>query len=779
MSGRVCAFGLGFWVHLWVSLHHFPSIKKIDIVMPKQIEVPRPQPTPQPPTDDRPSSSIPPSASRRGRGDRFPYATPRNTYSQAPIRWAIQPPSSSHGQTPNVDNIRRRLDALPSPSAVSMPRSDPPAASSAISLPPPAQRAEDDVVASSDSEEPLLTQPPDSSVFQPPPPSTIHRQFDEANASYTPPLASKYPPPPTEAINAITEMFRDVWGIDPRPYQVSAVFYIIFLKLSMTYLIRKTGEGKSMVWLGMCTILRGINVCMVPLLGLGSAQAPNSRRHEDNIEAYHLDEFKSRHCFNKLKNYLLKYKLGQRRSIILYISPQMLVPGTKWFDVIHQLAVKGCVSSFCIDEVHAAVENSQSFRPAFGHAVTAIKTLIQKSNQLRPKHHVPLLVMSATFRLPEQRLFNKMVMSFPDLVLWGGMDRRNVGIFVHIAGNPLNSLLKDWHSDSTKDPDGQALIMTNSARACDESIIPKLEKKSESMPHDIREGKHFYSFTGECGLMMKNYLMACFCHRELDESLPFAWAMACTSAANCGVSSTRCKQCYRLGPCPNWYDLLQEAGRVDRLHSALPGQQSYRAYLNVTTFVSLWIRVQSEPVRKVRERQLDQLFEVLDFLVLPSQCYHESIEEHFENPLTYQSRGPCVVCCSFCTKSHVDISGRVSRQHVVSALLSLVVGNNKKLSVTALVPLFTDKKNKHALRKSIWGDGTNVDSGKVHGLVLMLIAAGIIRLSVPSIQIGKKHGIEPKDVTVQLAVKQVTTLHGAANNLVLYDDIAWSRFHLR
>ena len=745
--------------------------------MPKQIELPPPHPTPQPPTDARPSSFVSLRSSRRGRGGRIPYATPRNTYSQAPIRWAVQPPSSSHGQTPNVDHIRRRLDALPSPSAVSTPRTD--LAAPAHELPPPMESADRDDEASSDGDEPLLTQPPECAFpFPQPPPSTIHH-FDADNAAYTPPLESQYPPPPITAVKVITDMFRDVWGIEPRPYQVSAVFYITFLKLSMTYLIRKTGEGKSMVWLGMCTILRGINVCMVPLLGLGSAQAPNSRRHNDNIEAYHLDEFKSKHCFNKLKNYLLQFKSGQSRSIILYISPQMLVPGTKWFDVIHQLAVKGCVSSFCIDEVHAAVENSQSFRPAFGHAVTAIKSLIQKSHDLRPKTIVPLLVMSATFRLPEQRLFNKMVMAFPDLVIWGGMDRRNVGIFVSIAGNPLNLLLKDWLEDATKDPDGQALIMTNSARACDESIIPKLEKKSESLPHDIRDGKHFFSFTGECGLMMKHYLMACFCHGDQYESLPFVWAMACTSAANCGVSSTRCKQCYRLGPCPNWYDLLQEAGRVDRLHSALPGQQSYRAYLNVTTFISLWIRVQSESVQNVRQRQLHQLFEVLVFLVLPCKCYHESIEEHFENPLTYQSRGPCVICCSFCTKSHINISGLVSRQHVVSALLSLVVGNREKLSVTSLVPLFTDKKNKHSLRTAIWGEGVNVDSGKVHGLVLMLIASGIIELSVPSIQIGKKHGIEPKDVSVQLAVKKVTTSHGAANDLVLYDESAWSRFHLR
>ena len=261
------------------------SIEKIEIAMPKQIDLPRPRPTPQPPTDDRTSSFVPPPSSRRGRGGRIPFATPRNPYSQGAIRWAVEPPPSTGDQTPTVDHLRRRLHALPSPGAVSTPS---PTDTTPVGLPPPSEdncNNRDDVSSDDDlDEEPLLTQPPESAPI-PLPPTTIRRDFDRDNAAYAPPLESKYPTPPREAVEAITKMFRDVWGIDPRPYQVSAVFYIVYLKLSMTYLIRKTGEGKSMVWLGMCTILRGVNVCMVPLLGLGSAQAATSRRHQDNIEA--------------------------------------------------------------------------------------------------------------------------------------------------------------------------------------------------------------------------------------------------------------------------------------------------------------------------------------------------------------------------------------------------------------------------------------------------------------------------------------------------------------
>ena len=88
--------------------------------MPKQIELPPPHPTPQPPTDARPSSFVSLRSSRRGRGGRIPYATPRNTYSQAPIRWAVQPPSTNTTRPSLIHirlHIRHRLDALPSSGA--------------------------------------------------------------------------------------------------------------------------------------------------------------------------------------------------------------------------------------------------------------------------------------------------------------------------------------------------------------------------------------------------------------------------------------------------------------------------------------------------------------------------------------------------------------------------------------------------------------------------------------------------------------------------------------
>ena len=58
------------------------------------------------------------------------------------------------------------------------------------------------------------------------------------------------------------------------------------------YLIRKTGEGKSLVMLGLAVILCQVTIVMTPLHGLGTDQANKSKQLSKGIEAWHVDEFR-------------------------------------------------------------------------------------------------------------------------------------------------------------------------------------------------------------------------------------------------------------------------------------------------------------------------------------------------------------------------------------------------------------------------------------------------------------------------------------------------------
>lgn len=241
-----------------------------------------------------------------------------------------------------------------------------------------------------------------------------------------------------------------------------------------------------------------------------------------------------------------------------------------------------------------------------------------------------------------------------------------------------------------------------------------------------RLGKEFVPLTGGCGIMLKTYIMEALCGEGAEEStLPTLWCVPCTSAANCGVSSLGCRTCYRYGLPPNLYDLVQEMGRVNRLLDGVPGEHGYYVYLNVSTFLSLWIRSQRQTDADVRVRSEMQLYEVLRFLVLPEECYHNKIEQLFERPATHARRGDCDDQCSYCNGDYKDFCGQISKEHLIGALQANVFDRGA-VRADKLVTFLTDKANTNKLKKSVWGAKAVVSAGQLDGVVLMLFASGLL-----------------------------------------------------
>ena len=600
--------------------------------------------------------------------------------------------------------------------------------------------------------------------------------------------------PPGKEI-AIRRMLERVWECDsPRSYQLEALYHLLFKKeMEMMYLIRKTGEGKSLVLLGMATLMKGVTLSMVPLLGLGSDQSQKaSETSFIGFEAHHIDEYRDE-VADKLMSQLKKYSSEQKTAILLYISPQLLQPTSKWYSVFETLARRGDLSAVCIDEVHAAVQNYVSFRPEFKSAVESLNSLVSIAKAAGKR--VPILAMSATFTIPQQRAFNKLIQRKPSMVIWGDMDKRNVGFHTVVAGNPMQSLIKDWIRHTKEDPRKQSLIYSNSKAACDGQIMNSLVKACQRLPRAIcrRTNKwRFIALTGACGVMLKSFIVESFCRNQPanenddcssddddnasddnsdgsedgDEPepsarthLPKIWCMPCTSAANCGVSSNMCTKCYRLGPPPNFHDLVQEMGRVDRSHDATHGEHGYYIHFNLQTFISLWLRIQAEPVRAVKLSQEVDLMEVLRILVLPERCYHDAIEKYFENPQTHASRGGCKDNCSYCTEAYKNISGPISKPHLTSTLTTHVFDKGA-ITLEKLIAFFSSKaKSQSQHKKNIWRVApSNVTAGQVHGLLLMLLAGKIIKsqLTEPGSRAVGKRQLILKDV--EFVLEKETTV---------------------
>ena len=67
---------------------------------------------------------------------------------------------------------------------------------------------------------------------------------------------------------------------------------MVFLTDQMIYLIRKTGDGKSLVFLATAVMLWGVIAVMFPLIGLGSDQVNEAMKIKHGVEAYHIEEEK-------------------------------------------------------------------------------------------------------------------------------------------------------------------------------------------------------------------------------------------------------------------------------------------------------------------------------------------------------------------------------------------------------------------------------------------------------------------------------------------------------
>ena len=134
------------------------------------------------------------------------------------------------------------------------------------------------------------------------------------------------------------------------------------------------------------------------------------------MESYHVDEFRDED-YNKLMEQLESYSPSVKSSIIIFISPQQLKSSSRCYKLFINLAKKGYISAFYVEEAHATVENYDSFRPEFKDGVSAINQLIAISKINNPYTSISTLIMSAVFRIPEQRSFNKLIGRFSDLVM--------------------------------------------------------------------------------------------------------------------------------------------------------------------------------------------------------------------------------------------------------------------------------------------------------------------------------------------------------------------------
>jgi hypothetical protein len=401
---------------------------------------------------------------------------------------------------------------------------------------------------------------------------------------------------PQRRRDIIINTMKKVWKIDcPREFQIQAIYLMVYCREQVLYLIRKTGEGKSIVFLTIATLLRGITIVLVPLIGLGSDQVTKSINLSHRVESYHVDENKEA-SFTLLRKRLLSIppRVRQTSSIILFCSPQSLLKNTAYNKLLRSLASKQLITTIVCDEAHTIPHDGVTFRPEFQEA---IKELVSISP------NVNFMACSATFGQSDQDKLTNITGKLPTSVYWGEMSRRNIQIVVEIHGQTKLQIKNKLIQDYAKDPFQKVLLYTNSKMNAQDSLTPM----AQSVLKSLNIKGEVISFTGDDGIKMKSFVMHSFCREYTEEELvmhdeaslglvdyasvhdttkedtPNVLIVPGTSSMNAGISSKYCKRAYRNGAPPRKLDFVQEMGRVDRDHKAEPGLPILEKLMSLST----------------------------------------------------------------------------------------------------------------------------------------------------------------------------------------------------
>ena len=300
---------------------------------------------------------------------------------------------------------------------------------------------------------------------------------------------------PQQWIQMIKDAIHTLSGITtPHEYQIETIYHAITEIDTTMYLIQKTSAGKSLVPQTIAFIRGGISVILVPLIGLGCHQVDKASSYaQHNVEAYHVDEHHGDDAklLRKRLNCMSKEE-AQDIAIMLYVSPQKLKAHSDWVHLLNNLAEKGLISLFCIDEAHYIQQAGRSFRTEFVEAVESIAKLIR--NMPSP---VPCIAMSATFTECDRNRVTELLGGRTPAISAGGLGRRSTTFTCHVSGQPSTSLKSSATHHLQQSPTKQQIFYSNSCRIAEGSLLDTAQNLLDmNQNHGVPAFAAAGSFTG-------------------------------------------------------------------------------------------------------------------------------------------------------------------------------------------------------------------------------------------------------------------------------------------
>jgi superfamily II DNA helicase RecQ len=366
------------------------------------------------------------------------------------------------------------------------------------------------------------------------------------------------------AAPTIKEMFQDAFGIsNPRHFQVYGIYLLAYLH-QRVLAVQATGSGKSLLILGAVTMMRNIAIVIEPLLAVGAdqaraanemASAAASEKGEDpDLVAFHLDGLSSLAKKRVIQLLLAMTSSYDGPALVLYLSPQALLPGP-WVDVFVHLIAEGLVSIAAVDEIHKVVSDGRFFRREFAELRTTFWGLL--GNSPRP---VAELSMTATLTPSSRSAYEKM-MGRGDFheCLHGNTSRRDIDLYFEVHTNPTIPI-KTVAQRHLLVADRKVVIFTNSAAAANGPLKKSLTTLLSSTPGITGD---VATLSGDSGTIVKEYVINGLSSTTPTPNLDLRVSIM-TAAGECGWSSPFLGAALEHGLPESIVTYAQHVGRVGR-----------------------------------------------------------------------------------------------------------------------------------------------------------------------------------------------------------------------
>ena len=509
--------------------------------------------------------------------------------------------------------------------------------------------------------------------------------------------------------------------------------------------VRPTGGGKTLLFTTTAAALKGITLCILPLLSLGADQVKKlidtTQQSAKFITGFHLDELPLSQHENLIN--LLKSYDTRNRTVILFCSPQSLLRINSPV-LPYLLSDLAPLSMIVMDEIHLACHFGKSFRKEFSALKSALFQKIDES--------IPLLFLTATCTNRIKSSFESLMGVEITSVHWPSsldMQNRNVKLNVHYTTLPLSCITKSLKNDVTvPSPSANKVIVYSNQRTkamtCSEKIESFFDCEDELWEHDV------LTLIGTLTKDEKSFLINAFL--DVNET-KMSVLCATSGVGNAGIDSKNIKAVYRIDFPPSILDIAQERGRAGRRPDASPDDYSYNIYFSLESFFYVFKRIHDTNNEvlddEYRKEQEYDLFEVAKLLASQNNCYYISFEQCLGNPSTceHSTSSPCGMCglcrpnnipCGHCpTCLGTEIFPMLNKEGVKLVLFHIFIDSDTSIKeIRKWKTVLEAMKNVPDVNKLMFHSNARVVvRGKLMKALFVLIAFGIVNMRIDNDEI--------------------------------------------